>query len=131
VRPFLVVVPAEVLNLEPRVGDVEEPVRRETLVAKAAVEALDVRILDGFARPNEHELDAVPVRPDVEARETNSGPLSTTMLFGRPRAVASCSSAAMTRAAGSEVSTSMRGHSRVNSSTIVRQRKRRPLMQAS
>src|SRR6185312_112153 len=55
----------------------------------------------------------------------NSGPWSTTRLFGSPRASASASSTAMTVAAGNDVSTSISGHSRVNSSTIVRHRKRR------
>jgi len=62
----LVVVPPELFNLEPRVGDVEKPVRRQTLVAEPAMKALDVRVLDGLARADEHELDAVAVRPDVQ-----------------------------------------------------------------
>lgn len=40
--------------------------RRETLIAEAAVKALDVRIFDGLPRADEDQLDAVSVGPDVE-----------------------------------------------------------------
>ena len=65
-RPALVIVATELLNLEAGIGDVEEPVRRETLIAEAAVKAFDVRILYGLPRADEDQLDAVSVGPDVE-----------------------------------------------------------------
>ena len=61
-----VVVPPELLNLESGIGEVEEPVGGETLVAEPAVEAFDVGVLDRLARTNELELDAVTIGPDVE-----------------------------------------------------------------
>ena len=46
----LVVVPPPRLDLAPRVGQRQEPVRVQALVAQAAVEALDVGVLVGLAR---------------------------------------------------------------------------------
>jgi hypothetical protein len=74
VGPCLVVVPPPSLNLEAGIDEIQKPVGGETLVAKAAVKALDVGIFDGFARSNEGELHTVAIRPDVERREMNSGP---------------------------------------------------------
>jgi len=53
VRPGLVVVPPPSLNLEAGVGESQKPVGGETLVAKAAVKALDGGILDRVAGLNE------------------------------------------------------------------------------
>ena len=97
-------------------GMARKPVRRETLVTEAAVEALEVRVLHGFAWADEHELHAVAIRPEVERAGDQLRPVIH-------------DDALREAADGREVSTSMRGHSRVNSSTIVRQRKRRPVMQ--
>ena len=49
-RPHLVVVAVELLDLEAHIGDIEEPMRREAFVAKSAVTAFDVGVLHGFAR---------------------------------------------------------------------------------
>ena len=58
----------------------------EAFVAEPAVEGLDESVVDWFPRPDELELDA------PAARLWNSGPLSTTIVLGRPRVAASRSS---------------------------------------
>src|SRR5206468_5512697 len=50
VRPHLVVVAPPGLDLLPRVGQIEEPVLVQTLVAELAVEALDEAVLHGPTR---------------------------------------------------------------------------------
>ena len=44
----------------------QEPVLVQTLVAKLAVEAFDVRVLVRFAGPDEGKLDGTSIRPFVE-----------------------------------------------------------------
>src|SRR5687767_8005925 len=70
-RPYLVVVAAPRLQATTSVGEADEPLLVQALVAASPVEALHVRILDGLARPDEVELDVVPPAPGVEhlARE--------------------------------------------------------------
>ena len=75
VGPDVVVVPPPLLNLEAGIDEIQKPVCGETLVAKAAVKALDVGILNGFAWTDERELHAVPIRPDVERPRNELGPV--------------------------------------------------------
>ena len=56
----------------------------------------------------------------------SSLPLSLTTIFGLPRSIISRSSSRATRVPESEVSATSAKHSRVQSSTTVRMRKRRP-----
>ncbi len=64
-RSFLVVVPTPRLDLKPRVGDVQEPVRRQALVAEPAVEAFNVGVLNGLAGLDEGQGDLVTAAPKI------------------------------------------------------------------
>src|SRR5579864_2641500 len=63
----------------------------------------------------------------ANARPRNSGPLSSTIASGNPRSLAIRSSTRRTRNPPSELSTSMAGHSRVQSSTTVNMRMTLPV----
>jgi transposase InsO family protein len=76
--------------------------------SRAAVETFDVGVVDRLARTNEDQGDPALIAQASSAREMNSGP---TILSGKPRCPARCSNTPMTRTAGSEVSTSIAGHS--------------------
>src|SRR5687767_3115632 len=54
------------LDDAPRLGQRQEPVLTEALVPELSVEALDVRVLDGFAGPDEMELHLMLLRPRVD-----------------------------------------------------------------
>src|SRR5262249_16836575 len=66
VGPHLVVVGPPDLDLRARVREVDEPVLVQALVSKLPVEGLDEGVVDGFAGPDEVELDATAVRPGIE-----------------------------------------------------------------
>jgi len=85
VRPRAVEVDPPRLDLRPRILQVGEPVLVEALVTQLAFEALDVGVLDRLPGPDELQLDPALVRPASSARPTNSGPLSLTIVSGRPR----------------------------------------------
>jgi hypothetical protein len=63
---LLVVVPAPILKRLARVVKALEPPRVQALVSKAAVERLDVRVVDRFPRPDEVDIDAAEIRPSIE-----------------------------------------------------------------
>lgn len=65
-RTALVVVPPPRLDLVPRVGQRQEPVRVQALVAQAAVERLDQGIVDRLARSGEVDLDPIQVGPLIK-----------------------------------------------------------------
>ena len=130
-RALSVVLDAPVLDHAARVCEAQEPVLVETLVPKLAVEAFDVRVLVRLAGSDEGKLDGSSIRPFVSTWPSNSGPLSTVIDSGKPRVSASRSSTACTRKPVMDVSTSMAKHSRVQSSTMFRQRRRRPPMSPS
>src|SRR5215472_6283190 len=67
----------------------------------------------------------------AKARPRNSGPLSNTMASGKPLSLAIRSSTRRTRNPPSEVSTSIAGHSRVQSSTTVNMRITLPVLTQS
>jgi hypothetical protein len=91
----------------------------------------DVRVLGRLAGSNERQLDASPIGLFVEHLAAEFRPVSTVIDCGRPRVSARRSSTPCTRRPVIEVSTSMAKHSRVQSSTMVGQRKRRPPMSPS
>src|SRR5436309_1955218 len=66
VRTALVVGPPPRLDLAPRVGQRQEPVRVQALVAQAAVERLDQCVVGRLARAREVQRDTVLVGPAVE-----------------------------------------------------------------
>lgn len=98
----------------------------EQFVPQSAVEALDEGILDRLARSN--VVPVVPIRSAKPrmALDVNSVPLSLTIILGRPRVAISVSSSLATRRPDSEVSATKVRHSRVQLSTTVSTRKRRP-----
>src|SRR6185312_5643488 len=61
-----VVVDAPGFDRHRRIGQTDKPVFVQTFIAKLAVEALDVRVLDWLARPNEGQRDAAGVGPRIE-----------------------------------------------------------------
>ena len=65
-RPRSVEGPAIALDVELGIEQREEPVLIEAFVAKPAVEALDMRILNGFPRLDELEGDAAIGGPRIE-----------------------------------------------------------------
>ena len=63
---MLVVVPTPRFDLRPDVGEREELMHVQALVAQAPVEGLDVGVFHGFAGPDEVELHATPIGPVFE-----------------------------------------------------------------
>lgn len=108
----------------PGLVDVAEDVLVEALVADAAIEALDVGVLDGLAGPDTLQSDAVAEAKPSSLRLTNSGPLSVTIVLGLPRLAITSSRTATTLSAVSEKAGAMARHSRVRSSTMLSIRKR-------
>src|SRR5690606_32582890 len=108
-----------------------EPAEVQAVVAEGAVEALDEAVLHRLARLNEVALDATGIRPGVErptrelctvvgndhVGQTSLAPQALELLDDPHRWQRS--------------ETSIARHSRVNSSMVFRQRKRRPLASAS
>jgi hypothetical protein len=68
VRPLLVVAASPFLDGLSSILQIREPVLVQALVPELAVEALDVRVLDGAPRCDEVQLDPVPVGPGGERR---------------------------------------------------------------
>ena len=62
----LLVIPAPILKGLARVVKTLEPFRIQTLVPKAAVERLDVRVVDRLARSDEVDIDTAEIRPSIE-----------------------------------------------------------------
>ena len=65
-RPVLIVIDPPRFNLLSGIGQRDEHLRVHALVAKAPVEALHHRMLDGFPGPHEIERHSVLVGPGVE-----------------------------------------------------------------
>jgi hypothetical protein len=65
-RPVLIVIDSPRFNLLSGIVERHKDIRVQTLISKPAVETLNHRILLGCARPNEVQLDAMVVCPDVE-----------------------------------------------------------------
>lgn len=65
-RTALIIIPSPGLDLGPRVGQRQEPVRVQALVAQAAVERLHERVVGGLARPREIERGPVLIGPAVQ-----------------------------------------------------------------
>ena len=103
--PHGVVIHAPRFNHRLRLRDADKPMLIEALVPKLPVEALDVRVFDRLAGPNEAELDPVRVRPRFECPARKLGPLSTTIVRGKPEVTWSRSRTRTTRAPGNERST--------------------------
>src|SRR5260370_18476626 len=113
-----------------RIGEREEQMVVEALVAKFAVERFDEGILHRLTG-----FDVVPLESPVAQRSTaplvSSVPLSLTTIRGKARSAARRSSSRTTRTPPSEVSTTVARHSRLKSSTTHRMRKRRPSLSVS
>ena len=103
----------------------------QALVSQTAVEALDERVVGRLARPREVERDAVLVRPPVERLRADSGPLSTRLVLGAPRASTMRVIASTTCSLLMPWSTLIVNASLVNASTTVSARNRRPSNNAS
>jgi hypothetical protein len=73
VRPALIVVAAPRFDLGPSVGQRQEPVRIQTLVARATIERFYKGIVGRLARAAEVQRDAVLVRPAVECLRDELG----------------------------------------------------------
>jgi hypothetical protein len=93
----------------------------EQFVAQAADEGFRERVLHRLAR-----RDVVP--GNLAILEVSSVPLSLTIVFGLPRSSSSRSSSRATRIPEIEVSATSARHSRVQSSTTTKMRRRRPSM---
>ena len=119
------------LDLALRVRQRQEPVRVEAFVAQTAVERLYKGVVGRLAGPAEVERDAVLVGQRSSALETNSGPLSTLIALGAPRISANRLITVTTCSPRMPWSTSMASASRVNASTTVKARSRRPSKSAS
>jgi len=126
VGPSLVIIPPRLLNLDPGVGEVEEPVRRETFVPQLAVKALDVRVFYRLAWVDEEELDPATIDPRVECPARELAPIVADQRGGQAAALASCSSTAIRASLDRCVSTAITGHSLVKSSMTVKTRNGRP-----
>jgi hypothetical protein len=98
----------------------------QELVAEPAIEALDERVLGRFAWRYVVPADAALVGPVQMALEVSSVPLSETIVAGFARLAMIRSSSRATLRPGIEVSATSARHSRVQSSTTARIRKRRP-----
>ena len=116
----LVVADPPGLDLGARVIEVDEPVLVQALVPKLPVEGLDENVVDGFARPDEVELDATAVRPRIECGAGKLGAVVNDDRRGSGRLVAKRSRTRVTRRPDSPSSTSMARHSRLASSTMYR-----------
>jgi hypothetical protein len=128
---FLVVILPPSFDLSPRITQTGEPVRVQTFIPQPAIEAFCVGVLYRLAWLDELQPHPVFFAPGRQARLRNSGPLSKTIASGSPRSLAIRSSTRRTRNPPSEVSTSMAGHSRVQSSTTVNMRITLPLLTQS
>ena len=65
VRALLVVIAAPLIQLAPRVGQVEKDLSIQAFVAQSAVEAFNVTILNRPSRPDEVELHSSLMRPYI------------------------------------------------------------------
>ncbi len=65
-RPVLIVIDSPGFNLLSGIVQRDEHLRVQTLVSKSAVDTLDHRILHGFTRSDEIELDPMFVCPGVK-----------------------------------------------------------------
>ena len=83
VRAALVIVPSPGLDLGSGVGDGQEPVCVQALVAKATVERFYERIVGWFARSAEIQRHAVLVRPAVERLRDELWPIVHANGLGR------------------------------------------------
>src|SRR5438034_8593415 len=83
--PLGVVVRPPVVENLLGLGDRGKPMLRETLASQRAIEGLDQAVVSRFPGSTEVELDMIPVRPGIGAREVNSVPLSTVIQRGNPR----------------------------------------------
>lgn len=101
--PDGVVVDAPRLNRGLRIDQGYKSVFVQALIATLAVEALDIGVLDRLAWSNESQRHAARVRPRVERTAAHFGPLSTTMVWGRPTAAARRSRRRATRSPGNEI----------------------------
>jgi hypothetical protein len=66
VRPSDVVLDSPRFDRAPRIREMHEPALVETLVPKSPVEALDITVLNRFARLDELHRDPARVRPLIE-----------------------------------------------------------------
>jgi hypothetical protein len=71
---MIVVAPPEI-KLPSRVGQVEEDLHVQALIPQLALEALDVPVLNGLARPDEVRVYAVPVSPQIKRLARKLSPI--------------------------------------------------------
>src|SRR3989304_115382 len=124
------------LDDPPRVGQAEEPVLVQALVAQPAVEALDEGVLHGLARLDEAQRDPLLVGPLVERFARQLGPVVQHDLLRRLAALANHPAEHARHPhppppPESEVSPSIASDSRVKASTTVSMRIFRPQKRAS
>jgi len=123
----LVGVAAPGLDLGLSVVEAEEPVVVQALIAELAVEALNVAVLDGFAGSDDVDLHAGLVGPGVQRLAGELRPVVADDELGSASGFEQASQNACHPRSAIDVSTSMARHSLVNSSTMFRVGKRRPL----
>ena len=82
VRAHLVVVSTPSLAFSSRLVEAEEPVGVQALRTELAVQAFDEGVVGRLAGPAEVERDTAHKGPEIEGLATNSGPLSTRIVFG-------------------------------------------------
>ena len=99
---------------------------RQQLVPKLAVEALDVSVLPGRAALDGGRLSPDGRDPPLNGLGTNSGPWSGRMCSGTPRVMNRSARVSITSVALSFPAALLARHSRVNSSTTLSIRNRRP-----
>ena len=81
--PELVIVSTPILHLRMRVVKDHEPVGVQALGAELAVEAFDIAVVGGFARPGEVEHNALVIGSQVEVSR-DEFTLSTRIEAGYP-----------------------------------------------
>ncbi len=131
-RAHLVVVDAPVLDDPPCRGQRGEHVLVQALVAKLAVEALHEAVLHRLARLRcSARRSQFSVVHFSIALQVSSVPLSETIIPGLPQCATSRSSTRTIRLPGSDVSISTPSPRRVNWSSTLKTRKRRPVSSVS
>src|ERR1700728_363466 len=75
VRTVMVVIVVPEGQLAASIGQREEDLHVQALVAQSPVEALDIAVLDRPSRPDEIQMHAVPVSPEVHGPAGELGPV--------------------------------------------------------
>ena len=118
-------------NLLLGIREIFKPVFIQAFISELAIEGLYKSVLSRLPWCNKMQPYIILFRPAQQSPAGKSGPLSVTMILGSVWLSESLSSTRTIRAPEIEVSTSMVGHSRLKSSTTVRERNLLPSLKLS